>query len=778
MKAIKFTYGLLFILVFWLLMPTDNPLDNKLHSFVLFDKNDELLGARIASDEQWRFPMLDTIPAKFEKAILTFEDKSFYDHIGFDVKAFLRAIYLNVKHQKVVSGGSTITMQLMRMENPHARRTIFRKAFEIFGALKYETKYSKEYILKQYCTHAPFGGNIVGLETASWRYLGKSPEHLSWAESCMLAVLPNAPSLIHPGKNRNRLLAKRNKLLLQLHEQNVIDKMTYELSLLEPIVPRPEPLPNLAPHFLEHVKRNSSYMRYYSAVEFDKQTMLSHVVERHNRINRDKGIFNAGAVIVDNKSRSVVAYIGNTNGRLHENYNDMVLRPRSSGSILKPILYSLAINEGQIMPEGLAYDVPISINGFSPKNYTRDYYGAIPYNEVLSKSLNVPSVKLLQNYGVNKFLNDLRMLGFTTLNKEAEHYGLPLILGGAEVSLIDLVQVYSGMAKTLSTFNIKSSKYLENAFEEISWNKAISDDENVLSYDPKFMNAGSIWSTFQAMTHVERPNQEGQWEKFKSAMPIHWKTGTSYGNRDAWAIGVTPQFTVGVWVGNSDGQPHPDIIGVSAAGPLLFDIYNFLNVREVFEEPFDDMVEKQICNLSGMIAQENCDKISYKNVPLSCITNQVCHFHKHKIIDKHTGHLVYRNCGDPSSIRDTSFFVLPPVAAHYYKRHHPEYSVLPPIDRMCAKYSKQDGNIEFQYPVNETTIYIPRNLSGEKEKCVFKANHKDENAQIFWHLNNDYLGTTKEIHHFAVDLNSGDYTLTLQDEFGTSLSKKIKVISP
>lgn len=773
----KCIYGLLFLFCIWLLLPVQNKLADMPLSFALYDRGDQLLGARIASDEQWRFEALDSVPYKFEKALLAFEDKNFYNHFGVDFKAVLRAMHLNVQERRVVSGASTLSMQLMRLHNTRARRTLIRKIGEVMRALKYECHYSKEEILLMYITHAPFGGNIVGLEAASWRYLGKSPHQLSWAESCMLAVLPNAPSLINLSKNRDKLLSKRNKLLEKLYVLDIIDEVEYNLAVLEPIAPKPQRLPNLATHFLEHVRHNSDSNHFDSSLDYEKQQLLNEVVDMHHLINHQKGIYNLGAVVVNNYTNSIEAYVGNTNGRLNENANNMIESARSSGSILKPILYALALEDGLIAPDGLAMDVPLSIGGFSPKNYSRTYAGVETYSNVIAKSLNVPSVTLLQKYGIKRFLTNLRTLGFSTLNYSEDYYGLPLILGGGEVSLIDLVGAYSGMARILHTYTQNSSRYEEDPFKKPSFSIDNQKHEGKLGYEAHLLSAGSVWATLKAMKKVVRPNAEGQWERFENARPVHWKTGTSYGNKDAWAIGVTPKYTVGVWVGNSNGTPQPDIIGASSAGSVMFDIFNFLDISTQFEVPFDDMKEVDLCSHSGQMASKHCHTRKSDWLPSTCISNQICAYCKPALIDESNGLLVYRDCAVSHSVKDTSYFILPPLAAHYYKLSNPTYQGMPPFHPSCQDYTKQESQMAFEYPREDVSVFIPIDLSGVKEKCVFKAQHKNQEALMYWHLNDRYLGSTSEIHHMAVAVNAGEYKLTIQDELGHEVSQMVTVVS-
>lgn len=755
-----------------------NRLKDRPTSYVLFDKNDELLGARIAKDEQWRFPMMDSIPLKFEKAITTFEDKDFNSHWGLDLSSLLRATIQNLKERRVVSGASTITMQLMRIGNPGAKRNVLQKIKEIFLAFKKELHSTKEQILLEYCTHAPFGGNVVGLETASWRYYRKAPQNLSWSEASTLAVLPNAPALIHPGKNRNQLKRKRDFLLGRLLAASYIDSMEWRLALLEPIVPNPKNLENEAPHFLEKLKSENKHMsRFNTTIDVEIQAEVNDLVERHNKLNQQKGIYNVGVIVVSNQNKKIRAYTGNTKGTSRENYNDMVLAPRSSGSILKPLLYGLAIEDGMITPSQLAEDIPISYKGFSPKNYNRKFHGAISYDKVISKSLNVPSVTLLKKYDLRRFLNDLRELGFKTLDKSSDYYGLPLILGGGDVRLWDLANVYSEAAHTLSTFISQDAQYLENPVQDLIWDRDYVIDKPSYSFQPNKLSAGSIWAMLEAMKKLERPNNDGQWERFTSSKHIHWKTGTSYGYKDAWAVGITKEYTVAVWVGNSDGEPRPDIIGVSAAGSLLFDIFNALPIRKSFDKPFDDLQKKEICLESGHIAGAHCKNIVEKFLPTKACNTQSCPYHKLIYVNKESGERVFMDCLSTSQIQDTSWFVLPSEMAYYYKSYHPTYAALPQFDEACLPYGDTEAPIAFIYPREDIEIVLPINLKSEKENCVIKASHKDEKSTIFWHVNNSYYGKTEDFHEIALDLNAGEYTVSIQDQTGQIIRKKITVLS-
>ncbi|WP_165779298.1 penicillin-binding protein 1C [Brumimicrobium salinarum] len=563
-------------------------------STILLSKDGRLMNARIATDGQWRFPPMNNTPEKFNAAIIAFEDHDFYTHAGVSFLAIGRAALSNMKAGKVVSGGSTITMQIARMAR-NGNRTFYNKFIEAIWALRMEFRYSKKELLNIYAANAPFGGNVVGLEAAAWRYYGLPPHDLSWSQVATLAVLPNAPSLVHPGKNRKRLLEKRNKVLKTLLEHGEIDEITYELSLEEPLIGAPKRLPSLAPHLLDHAILNGQKgQRITTHLDDRKQKRLSEVLERHQYHLNQNYIHNAALLVIDAKTNEVVTYIGNSaTENEHQKFVDIVRAPRSSGSVLKPFLYAAMTQEGMIHNRQLIPDVPMYFDHFSPKNYDEKNQGAVRAGEALAQSLNVPAVYLLKQYGIDKFLHKLRSIGQTHVSKSAQHYGLSLILGGGESSLWEITNAYAGMTKTLNFYNE------ENMYSAGSWDKAEvffekklqsgtsttlslhrdRESERERTRTTSKFDAASIYETFQALLSVNRPYMDASWEQYASSSKIAWKTGTSYGNRDAWAVGCTPDYVVGVWVGNATGEGRPGIIGTTAAGPILFDVFSHLTQK-------------------------------------------------------------------------------------------------------------------------------------------------------------------------------------------------------
>jgi penicillin-binding protein 1C len=458
------TFLLVVGLVFIYCLP--DPLFRSHSSFVIDDADGQLLGASIAADGQWRFPPDTSVPEKFKQCIIAFEDKRFEHHPGFDVLAFGRAIRQDLRSRKVESGGSTLTMQIIRMATSD-KRNIWNKIKEIVMAMRLECRYNKAEILSLYASNAPFGSNVVGLDAAAWRYFGRSPQQLSWGEMAAMAVLPNAPSLVHPGKNRSVLIKKRNMLLDKLYKQGIIDSKTASLAKLEPVPDRPFPLPQLAPHLLarfraEHRDNQHGETRIRTSIRLSVQQQVNEIIEHRHQLLKADDINNIAAVVLDVETGATLAYAGNIShpeDTTMQSDVDVIDAPRSPGSTLKPLLYAAMLHDGFILPNSLMPDIPTQILGFHPKNFDLVYDGAVPASQALSRSLNVPAVKMLQQYKVGRFYDMLHKVGITTLNKPADHYGLSLILGGGENTLWELTGAYADMARVLNHYNKYNGKY-------------------------------------------------------------------------------------------------------------------------------------------------------------------------------------------------------------------------------------------------------------------------------------------------------------------------------
>ena len=724
------------------------------YSTVVTDRNEELLGARIASDGQWRFPPRNTTPEKIKECLITFEDKHFYHHWGVNPFAIGRAFYQNVKNKRIVSGGSTLTMQTIRLARNESR-TFREKLIEMIWATRLEFRASKEEILSMYISHAPFGGNVVGLDAAAWRYFGHSADDLSWAESAMLAVLPNAPAMIHLSKGRKTLLDKRNRLLKQLLEKKTIDSSTYELAISEPLPDEPHPLPQIAPYLVSrfYQERNGEYSR--STINKGIQTQVEDLAERWSNEFGRSDIRNLAILVIDIPSNQVVAYCGNVHFDRKQGGNqvDVIQAPRSTGSILKPFLYYAMLQEGSLLPDMLLPDVPVNINGFTPQNFSMQFEGAVPASEALARSLNIPAVTMLQRYGVPKFHSFLQQIGLKTINRSSSHYGLSLILGGAEATLWDVTNAYAMMGRSLLQLPQRSCSLL------------LPTSRITESTDP--FQPGAVWQTFDALKEVNRP-EEIDWKSIPSMQTIAWKTGTSYGFRDAWAVGVTPRYAVGVWVGNATGEGKPGLVGAQTAGPVLFDIFNLLPSSSWFTRPAGIFVEAEVCRKSGHLKGRFCDETDTLLVLPAGLRTEACPYHHLVTLSADKSQRIYENCANTEPTLQKSWFTLPPVWEWYYKQHHPEYKPLPPFKAGCGEDTFQP--MQFIYPPMNARIKLPKQLDGSKGFLTVELAHNNPNATVFWHLDETYQAQTQDFHKISLQPAAGKHSLTAVDGEGNTIS--------
>lgn len=757
------------------------PLFSKPYATLLYAKSSDsteiLLGARIAADGQWRFPAGQATPKKFTQSLLLYEDKRFFSHGGIDFLALARAVGQNLSRGRVVSGGSTLTMQLARLARGNRPRNFFQKGIEMLWAVFLEICYSKQEILDMYTAQAPFGGNVVGLQAASWRYFGRSAEDLSWAEYATLAVLPNAPSLIHPGKNRVSLKSKRDDLLRRLYENKIIDVVEYDLACSEPLPDKPVPLPNRAEHLLSRLATFESGKKFYVTLDPFLQQQIQFLVNQYVAEYRSNFIYNAAALVADVETGEILAYVGNTTEKgLDDSQGtqvDVITSPRSTGSILKPFLYAGMLHDGLLLPETLVADVPINLRGFSPQNFNRKFHGAVSARSAIEQSLNVPLVRMLSEYNTGRFMQLLKKLGMTTLWYDENHYGASLILGGAEATLLDITGMYASLARQLSHYQKYNGMYAAEDIHPLTCFSRRKKSEITSLADRRlsqssFLSNASVWFMLEAMTGLNRPEEESDWQNFSSMKRVAWKTGTSFGGRDAWAVGVTAKFVVGIWVGNASGEGRAGLSGVGYAAPILFDVFSLLPDSEWFPKPYDELVQTSVCRQSGHRASENCPDVDTVYIPSSGISSPTCPYHRRVHLSPDGRYRVNSSCEKVSHMLTRSWFVLPPAMAYYYRNFHLDYKPLPPLRKDCEEENSQQMSI--LYPEHNSVIFLPKGFTGESEKLVMKATHVRQDAKLFWHLDDVYLGTTETRHELAAFVGRGNHILTLVDELGNKRS--------
>ncbi len=734
--------GLISALLIWFLFfalpakPFEVP-----YSKTLYAENGQLLNAQVARDYQWRFPADKEIPEKFKQCILTFEDRNFNRHIGISATGLGRAITQNISKGKIVSGGSTITMQTIRLMQRNPARNFPNKMLEMLLAVRLEMRYSKKEILQMYCAHAPFGTNVVGLEAASWRYFGKKATELTWGQSALLAVLPNAPGLLYPGKNHAILQAKRNRLLQQLFERKIITEEILSLSLGEPIPDKPLPLPDKARQYFSKLKNTA---QSHAALDFRIQEQCLNITDRYAGKFHDNQVENIAIIVSDVKTGKLLAYIGNTDKKWNPNtaFVNCAAAPRSTGSVLKPFLYYEALRDGLITPQKMLPDIPVSYNNFRPQNYARTYEGLIPANKALAKSLNIPMVGLLNEYGLQKFHADLRQLGFRNINRSATDYGLSLILGSGEISLEELNTNYR------------------------NWTAKMWDNKTDAS------DKASVYETLEAMTELNRPDENGNWKAFINTQKIAWKTGTSFGNRDAWCVGISANYVITVWVGNADGSGRTGLTGIEYAAPIMFDVFNALPKNyKWFARPEKGYATVKLCSASGHKAGPYCSETSNRPLPANCVQVSVCPFHHPLSVNEDATLQVDASVYNWQDIRQKNYFILPSAIAHHFKAWNPDYKAPPPWHEGARNTAE---NIQIVFP-NQSKILLFG--TSEQIDINFKAINSNKKSNLYWHINEEYIGATKDIHELRYALREGKYQLSVIDELGNKQQTIFEVIN-
>jgi penicillin-binding protein 1C len=756
------------------------------YSTAVLDRDGDILRVFLNDREQWHLPPRPdaAVPEKLTAAVLLFEDGRFWSHPGVDPFALLRAAWSNLRAGRVVSGASTLTMQVARLMRPKAR-TLIHKLGEMLLALRLEYRYNKDDILRLYLDHAPYGGNIVGYRAAAWRYFGKDPARLTWGEAATLAVLPNAPGLVSPTADAGRLKQKRDQLLQRLQAQGHIDSSTGSLAQREAIAAGVHPFPRLAPHLTRRLKGAGRWLQ--TGIDIRLQRQAAAQVRRYAGFLRRLGVQNVAALIAETGSGQVRAYVGSQDFSDHQGLGqvDGVVAPRSSGSLLKPFLYALAMDEGLALPQTLLEDIPLQYGTFAPRNADERFSGLVTARQALVRSLNVPAVHLLRQYGIFPFYHFLQEAGVSTLFRRADDYGLPLIIGGAEVNLWDMAGLFRGLGQ-------------EGRFASLDLLAEAGPGTRLLSPEAAYL-------TLEVLRQVDRPGAEYYWRQYQDRWPLAWKTGTSYGHRDAWAVGVSPQWVVAVWAGNFSGGGNANLAGAATAGPLLFDLFNALpkDERRRWFVPPPSMGAVEVCAISGYTAGSHCpDKIQVP-APAAMKALTLCPYHRTLFVNRPSvnrpsvnrpsvNHASVNRSptdtvaveqapvglgGDPlvqaaveqvcslcwgeAGHRAEQWLVLPPEVAS-----HVSFIAAPPSHRSSCPAQAEAVPLRLVYPRPGSRLRLGRDFDGAVQPIVFRAAHRDDRRTLHWYLDQRYLGQTRLRHTRAVTLEPGWHTLEVVDQSG------------
>ncbi|HUG44008.1 MAG TPA: penicillin-binding protein 1C, partial [Acidobacteriota bacterium] len=601
------------------------------HSQVIEDRDGRPVRIFLAADEKWRLPIaLEEASPALVRTIVASEDRWFHYHPGVNPLSVLRAAWSNLRAGRVVSGSSTIPMQIARMIEPK-ERTVAGKLWETLRALQLEWHFSKRELLELYLNLIPVGGNLEGAGAASFFYFGKEPSQMVLGEAALLAVVPRSPNDFNPIRRPRAAQRVRDRLLDALEERGDFSSEQVAAARRHQLPEARRAAPFAAPHFSQLARnwRPSQY-RLRTSLDLNLQRSAEKIVRQRIQELRSEGIGNAAVVVLDNQTRLVRALVGSA-GFLEERFQGQVngaLAARSPGSALKPLLFALALDRGAIIPDSVLLDVPTDFSGYSPENYDGKFRGKVTAGSALVHSLNVPFVRLLHDYGVADFHYFLNRAGLTTLNEAPAHYGLSLILGSGEVNLLELTNLYATLAQ---------------GGVHRPWS-ILPDALHSQPPEDRLLSREAAWLTGRHLAQLQRPDLPSSWRQSRDAPAIAWKTGTSFGHRDGWAVGYNEEITIGVWVGNFNGEPRKGLSGAEHAAPLLFDLFRIEgkgSAQTAGEPPIGVRLESlSLCAQSRLLPGPHCEQTVRAVYVPGKSRLRACDWHRRVLVDRRNGRLL------------------------------------------------------------------------------------------------------------------------------------------
>ena len=730
-------------------------------STMTYDRKGQLLRVFTASDDIWRLHCrLDELSPLLIKMVLAYEDQWFYWHPGINPVSIFRAALANYRAGRIVCGGSTITMQIARMMDPK-ERTVISKVKEAFRVLQLELAYSKDELLEIYFNLAPYGGNIEGVASASYLYFGKPPKRLSIGEIALLAALPNSPTRLRPDQYHDVALKHRAKVLDRLFEMGTISEAQLEEALSEPVPDKRQPIPFHTPHLADYLKqRYPQKDRIYMNIDFEIQQTCNRLLQRHISDLKPKGISNGAIVVIENKTRAVLAMLGSSDFFDEKNSGQVngAMSPRSPGSTLKPFVYALALDQGLISPKSILEDVPIDYSGYMPVNYDDTYHGVVTAEEALRLSLNVPAINLTAALREKSIYSLLKQTDFSTLTQPRELYGLPIILGACEVKLIELCNLYSCLAN--------DGRY---APYRLLKNEPVTEGQEIFSKAAAFIIT-------EILSEVTRPDMPACWEFSLNLPKVSWKTGTSYGHKDAWSIGYNPEYTIGVWIGNFSGEGVPALVGADAAAPLLFDIFNALSGGKTigwFEMP-DELDVRQVCAISGMLASDICPVTCEEmHIPGVSPAN-ICTIHRTFAIDDETGCRLCPHCRQGRAYHEEIFELWPAKLATWMLRNGYPIKQIPPHYPKCTSLIAGKGPI-IRSPSDNCEYVMRGGIDPQYQKISLDASVPNNIEKIFWFVDGSLISACSPREKAFYTPSPGKHKLVCMDELGRSTEMVLRI---
>ena len=727
------------------------------YSKIITAKDGTILHAFLTSDEKWRLKTeLDEISPEMQRAIVHKEDRYFKYHIGINPIAVSRALFRNITTGRRTSGASTITMQVARMLN-RKPRTYGNKLREMFRAVQLELSYSKKEILQLYLNLVPYGGNIEGVKSASVFYLNKSPDQLSIAELTALSIIPNRPTSLVPGKTNGKIRAARDIWLNVFLRDAVFSEEKIVDALDEDFIAYRRKRPELAHHYSYRLMEQYPNKNTIATnIDLDKQTKTEEILQAHIGRLYGNRIRNASAIVINNKTAAVEVYVGSANFYNTEDGGqvDGVRAIRSPGSTLKPLIYAMGFERGIICPKSRINDVPINFAGYSPVNFDQTYKGMVSVEEALALSLNVPAVEILNRLKTEDLITLMEQSGFDQVRKDRDKLGLSVALGGCGVRLEELAGMYSAFSRE---GQFRSLVHLQDE---------TSDSITLVSPAAAFM-------TSNILSKVQRPDLPSTFAMDAGLPKIAWKTGTSYGRRDAWSVGYNGQYTVAVWVGNFSGEGVPELQGSTTAAPLLFEIFNNIDRKmnaRWFVAPVD-VDERWVCSETGQIPDHFCeDRIMDFYIPGKTIT-KLCEHERQFFVAKDTSVSYCRACKPDAEVIQVAYPNLDPAVLTFYEEEFIHYDKVPEHNRECTRVYGDTGP-EITSLKDGLEYLIDK---ADNPHLALAANARNDVENISWFINDRFLATIAAGEQLFFEPNTPTVKISCTDDKGRNRDIKIKV---
>jgi penicillin-binding protein 1C len=748
-------HGLALFLLLNALFPLHDRID---YTTVITDRKGELLHAFLTRDQKWRMRTeLSEISPLLRKTIIQKEDKYFYRHPGVNPVAMLRAAINNTLHVQRTSGASTITMQVARALD-HRPRTFGSKIIESFRALQLEWKYSKEEILQLYLNVVPYGGNVEGVKAASWIYFQKAPDHLSLAEITALSIIPNRPSSLVIGRNNDRIVEGRNKWLRRFAAEKVFTQKEIADALAEPLQATRHKVPQAAPHLAWKLKAGAAAAQIVSTIQPNTQAKVEKLTEDYIRNLRLQNIRNAAVIVVDNRSREVLAYVGSASFRDTTDAGQVngAAAIRQPGSTLKPLLYGLCFDEGLLTPKAMMTDVPVNYDGYRPENYDQQFNGNVTVEYALENSLNIPAVKALSRLGTEKMITKLSAAGFRQVERDRNKLGLSLILGGCGASLEELTGLFCAFAN--------GGQYAPLVYQ----------NGDTIRKRTQLLSAGSGYLVTSILSQVARPDFPLNWGATEHLPKIAWKTGTSYGRRDAWSIGYNRNYTVGIWVGNFSGQGVPGLSGANTATPLLFKVFNTIDYNNDgawFDRP-KELDQRTVCSESGQLPGPHCSNLVLDDY-LPLISSTLPCTHLQEVSVSPDSSIAYCSaCVPATGFMRKLYRVVPPELQDFYAARNQPYAKLPPHNPDCERPGSGSGP-SITAPLNGTEYFVEK---GHPQALQLIAHTGNDVTRVFWYINSRYYKSAAPGEkQFFMPEGDGPVTIDCTDDKGRNRRIRIQV---